>query len=215
MLITAIDRQTKNRLRFSVYLDGTFAFGVSDEVLLRAALYVGKELTQAEAEALTVADAEETAKQKAIRLIGIRPRTEKEITTYLLRRGYDEPTAAAVVGKLTALRLIDDLEFARMFCRDKLKLKPSGSQLLRRQLAQKGVPRQILEMVLLDLSPASVESDIANDAAGRYWSKISRNGIPADLLAAKKKMLDHLMRRGFSFETSRNAISHILRDDDE
>jgi regulatory protein len=215
MLITAIDRQKKNRSRFSVSLDGTFAFGVSDEVLLRAVLFVGKELTQAEADALTVADSEETAKQKAMRLIGIRPRTEKEISTYLLGKGYDESTAAAVTGKLIALHLIDDLEFARMFCRDRLKLKPAGTQLLRRQLAQKGVPRIIVEKVLSEFFSASAESDTAADAAGRYWTKISRNRIPADLSAAKKKMLDHLMRRGFSYETSRNAISHILRDDDE
>lgn len=215
MLITRIERQKKNSSRASVYLDGAYAFGVSDEVLLRAALHAGKEVSPEKVKELQEADAAETAKQRAMRFLGIRPRTGKEITTYLFRKGYSEEIASMILEKLTALRLIDDLEFARMFCRDRLKLRPTGAQLLRRQLVQKGVPRPAIDLVLQELSPQASEAGTAADAAGRCWTKISRSRAATDPLVAKKKLLDHLMRRGFSYETSKVAIANLLRDHDE
>jgi SOS response regulatory protein OraA/RecX len=80
---------------------------------------------------------------------------------------------------------------------------------------QKGVARPLIDLVLQELSPASSETDTAADAAGRYWNRISRSRAATDPLVAKKKLFDHLMRRGFNYETSKAAIAHLLRDRDE
>ncbi len=86
MRITKIEGQKKHPSRKSIFIDGKFTFGVSDDVLLKFSLYVGKELEQSDTEKILHAENVETAKQKVIRFLSIRPRSKKEIRDYLFRK---------------------------------------------------------------------------------------------------------------------------------
>jgi regulatory protein len=209
MQITKIERQKKNAARATVYIDGAFGFGVSDEVLIRYTLHTGMELTERFVEELAEADSEDTGKQKAMRYLGIRPRTRREIATYLARKGYSEMVTSRVIERLVALRLLDDAEFARMFCRDRLKLKPTGSQLLKKLLLQKGVPRPTAEEVMAEFFEPETEQTLAAAAAARFLRKKLEPRSADDEAAVKRRLLDHLLRRGFSYEVARHAIDQL------
>ena len=73
MRITKIERQKKRSSRKSIFIDGSFAFGVSDDILLKFALHEGTLLDEGTIEKIIAANGEETAKQKALRFLAIRP----------------------------------------------------------------------------------------------------------------------------------------------
>ncbi|MDH4071249.1 MAG: RecX family transcriptional regulator, partial [Ignavibacteria bacterium] len=88
MRITRIEAQKRRPGRKSIFLDGAFAIGISDETLLRSGLRTGDSL---EPEALKeLQDLEEVsdARTSALRLLGRRPRSTKELTDRLRRKQY-------------------------------------------------------------------------------------------------------------------------------
>jgi len=209
MRITKIERQKKRASRKSIFIDGTFAFGVSDDVLLRFGLHEGAELGEGMAARIIEAENEETAKQKALRFLGIRPRSKKEIRDYLMKKSFTPELAESIIGRLESLRMLDDLAFARMVCRDLLAKKPSGEKMLRQQMMKKGVPAAVIEDVLGEFSTPEAEFAMALKAAEKQILRIGRSSRPSDDDIIKKKILEYLLRRGFAFETALNAAKRV------
>ncbi len=210
MHITKIERQKKRSSRKSIFIDGSFAFGVSDDILLKFALHEGALLDEGTIEKIVASDHEEAAKQKALRFLAIRPRSKREIRDYLLRKEFSEEIAERIIERLEALRMLDDAAFARMVCGDALAKKPAGSKLLRQMLIRKGVPPPLIESVLTEFSSPESEFQMAVKAAERQSERIGRSTKQLDDDHFKKKILDYLVRRGFAFDTALSATRHIL-----
>ena len=209
MLITKIERQKKRTSRKSVFIDGSFAFGVSDDVMLKFALHEGVQLEKGTIEKILATEHEETAKQKALRFLSIRPRSKQEIRDYLLRKEFPADTAEKVIARLETLNMLNDLAFARMVCRDTLAKKPVGAKMLRRGLIMKGVPRDIVETVIAEFSSPEIELQMAVKAAERQSVRIGRSSKHLDSDHIKKKILDYLVRRGFAFDIALSATKHL------
>ena len=210
MRITKIEGQKKHPSRKSIFIDGKFAFGVSVDVLVKFGLYVGKELEQSDKEKILQAENVETAKQKVMRFLSIRPRSKKEIRDYLFRKEYAGDIADTILAKLESLKMVDDAAFARMVCRDSLLKKPMGEKMLRQVLFKKGVPKPIVDSAMLEFFTPSSELAMAVKAASRQQVRAKRSSKSVDEVHAKKKLLDYLVRRGFSFDTALNATKQIL-----
>ncbi len=210
MRITKIERQKKRSSRVSVFIDGTFAFGVSDDIMLRFALHEGAELDDAAVCMIQGADNEETAKQSALRYLSIRPRSKKEMRDYLLKKEYPADLGERVIARLEALNMLDDASFARMVCRDALAKKPAGGKMLRQMMMRKGVPAPLVESVLAEFSTPDSEFALAVKAAERHSARLSRSSRKLDEDRIKKKILEYLVRRGFAFDTALSATKKFL-----
>ena len=109
--VTALTPQKRNRQRVNVYLDGEFAFGL--QRIVAAWLQVGQEISDEKIAQLQAGDALEVAYQRAIRLLGYRPRTEQEIRQNLGQHGIAEESIDVVVNRLLKSGLVDDTRFAQ------------------------------------------------------------------------------------------------------
>ena len=213
MRVTKIERQKKHPARKSVFLDGNFAFGISDDVLLKHGLHEGAELTPAEAETIQKAEGEETAKQKALRYLAIRPRSRKEIRDYLSKKEYTEEVAATVIHRLEELKLLDDAEFARMVCRDMIAKKPAGEKLLRQSLVRKGVPKPLIDTILPEFFTPESELALALKAAEKQQARMERSSRRIDETRSRKKIVEYLVRHGFNYETALKATRTVTPND--
>ena len=210
MRITKIERQKKRPSRASVFIDDAFAFGIGVEVLTRLSLHVGAELNKEMIDMILLTEDEEGAKQKALRFLAIRPRSIKEMRDYLLRKEFSAPIVANVIAKLESLKMLDDLSFARMVCRDAIAEKPVGEKLLRQGLFRKGLPKEITEEVIGEFITPESELSQALIAAEKYRERVSRSSKKIEDARMKQKILEFLMRRGFDFETAMSATKQIF-----
>jgi Uncharacterized protein conserved in bacteria len=210
MRITKIERQKKRSSRKSVFIDGSFAFGISDDVLLKFALHEGTQLEKGTMEKILEREHEETAKQKAFRFLSIRPRSKKEIRDYLSRKEFTADITENVIARLESLSMLDDVSFARMVCRDALAKKPVGEKMLRQGLFKKGVPRPIIETVVAEFFTPESELQMAVKAAERQRTRVERSSKRLDNDHFKKKILDYLVRHGFTYDTALNATKQLL-----
>jgi regulatory protein len=199
--ITALQLQTHNRQRVNVFLDGEFAFGLSK--IVAAWLEVGQELSPEKVEALKEQDSEEVALQKALKFIGIRARSSNEIRQNLRRKGLSEDLIDKVVSRLENSRVIDDKGFARMWVENRSDHRPRGRRMLAYELKQKGIAEEIIRETLEENLPD--EDELAYQAALLQSRKLKQ----ADWAEFRKKMYDHLARRGFSYDAASLAVRRV------
>ncbi len=204
-IITKIEAQKKNPKRRSVFLDGKFAFGVDEEVVSKLRLKKGEAVTGQDIKEILLQKNENEAKDVALRFLSFRRRTEKEIKTKLQSRGFDEKTIKRTIEKLKGYDLINDLEFATAWVKERLEYKPRGKRLLRLELWKKGIKKEIIDQVIGDLCRDEDKSAL------ELLERIKKKYRNLDPLVARRRMYGYLLRRGFSYETSKSAMKQSLK----
>jgi regulatory protein len=208
LIITQISPQKKDPRRENIYLDGDFAFGISAEARFEARLKVGQALTEQEVRKIVFSDQVGKLFISAQKFLSFRPRSEKEIRENLKRKlekgEYVEPDKILdeVTRKLEKLDLINDVEFTRWWVEQRQKFRPRGERLLRLELHQKGIPREIIDEVFFAYEAPAKEIDrIAQKVLGRYKS------LPP--LEFRQKLGGYLARRGYDWDEITRVVDRL------
>ncbi len=203
MKITKIEPQKRNRDRRSVYIDGTYAVGMSLETLIKLDLFEGKEVDKEELKRIAFEIEKEQAENYAKLLLSYRERSPKEIEDRLKKRGYSEEVIHRVVSDLNEVGLLDKKRFARMWIKDRLGFSGKGKRFITMELLKKGLKREEIEEAFKDSDFDELET--AKRVAERYLSHLK----DTDPLKGRKKLYDHLVRRGFSFEVIEEVLNGL------
>jgi regulatory protein len=198
--ITALVIQKRNKKRVNVYLDGDFAFGLA--LTEAAALHKGQHLSDAEIEALHTRDQAEHAHERALNFLSHRPRSAEEVRSNLRKHGTPDGAIEATIARLTRVGLVDDEAFARYWIENRQRFKPRGLRALRYELRQKGVADQIINAALEDIDAETM----AYNAAMRYQRRLEH----ADYDTFRRKMSNHLARRGFAYAVIQDVVQRLL-----
>jgi regulatory protein len=204
-VVTKIETQKRNPKRKSVFIDGKFAFGLDEEVLYKSGLKKGESLTEQQIKKITKEERKKEAKDVALRFLSFQRRTEKQIREKLQKKGFDEKTIKATIDKLKEFDLINDLEFATSWVKDRLAFKPRGKKLLKQELYKKGISKETIEQVTQEL--CQDEDKLALE----LLEKIKKRYKSLEPKVAKRRMFGFLLRRGFAYETTKKALNQVNR----
>jgi regulatory protein len=202
--ITKIEVQKENPKRRSIYLDGQFALGLSEEVFLKFSLFENKKIEEKEIEEILFEEEKAQAKEKALNFLSYRPRTEKEIRKKLKEKDFDDAVIEEVAQTLKRLKLIDDYEYAKNFVQERLRLSPRGENLLKQELWKKGIDKEIIGEVLRE----TFESRDVEEIAQEVLEKAKRKYRNLEKEVALRRIKGFLLRRGFSYET----VNELVKD---
>ncbi|HHW48490.1 MAG TPA: regulatory protein RecX [Clostridiaceae bacterium] len=202
MKITAIERNKKNKDRFTVFVDNQPSFTISEEDYLSLNLYEEREITDDEIDYIKNEVNFRRAKSAAVKYLSMKLRNEKEVYLKLLNEGYDSKTADRVVEELKSLGYINDKLYVQKYIFDRSKLKPKSKRLLKLELLNKGIREEDIDEVMADWKPD--ESVIAENLARKKFGKY-------DLRDEKivKRIISFLHHRGFSYEMINEVIRKI------
>lgn len=149
---------------------------------------------------------------RAVRLLAAKPRSIGELKTRLLEKPWtDQEIVDGVIEKLTEYKYLDDAKFATGFAEAKLRERPQGRRRLEFTMSQRDLDRDTISSALDEVFDSRPEQDLVTEALER-WTRV--RGIPTDQ-AGKKKLFDHLMRRGFSYDNIRRAVEELTDRDPE
>ena len=210
MIITKIKRLRGKRQRYSVHLDGVPVLELSDWTIGKCGLRTGDDLDEHSIDKIKSTEAQTQAKNIAINYLSYRQRSSKEIIEHLTKKGFTRDCADDVTRQLQSVRMVDDLEFARAFVRDRLKRKPTGQALLRMQLIAKGIPSSMTDMVLAELISQQNQRASAFEAAKRKMRLMHYSKKDLGEEKRKKRLVDFLLRRGFSYEIAIQTVHTTL-----
>lgn len=206
-IITAIEPQSNDPDRVSVYVDGEFRLGLPAEVAYAAHLRAGDAVTAERLAELARKDAAWRAREAALALLSFRPRSRAELRRRLVEKGFEGDVADECVAGLGEMGLVDDTAFAEMFVRDRVRLRPHGSRRLTQELRAKGVDAETAKAAIgevLETEEAS-ETELARRAAARWKPRPGE-----DRNAARRRLHGFLARRGFGGDAVRAVMDEIL-----
>lgn len=204
-VVTALEVQKNNPDRVNVYLDGRFAFGASALVIAAHHVSRGRELSDADIEALEGDDSAERAYNAALNLLSYRPRSAREIRDYFRRKAADPQMVEAVIERLQRVNLVNDDEFARFWVENRQNFRPRGARALRVELRQKGLATETIETALQSIGD---ESEIALEA-GRKKMRSYRTLDDRHFLS---RMIGFLQRRGFAYAVASRTAGSLLQE---
>jgi regulatory protein len=210
LIITKIKKIRGRRQRYSVHLDGAPALEVSEWTIGKCGLHTGDDLDEQAVTRIQSIEAETQAKNIAVNYLSYRQRSSKEIIDHLKKKGYALECAEDVTRQLQSARLVNDREFAYAFVRDRVKRKPTGRALLRMQLLAKGIPSSMADAVLADLISMESQQASALQAARRKVNMTHSWKNNPDEEKRKKRLLDFLLRRGFSYDIALKTVHTAL-----
>src|SRR5258708_24184548 len=143
----------------------------------------------------------------AVRFLQYRPRSVKEIKGYLKKKNINETEIENAVMKLQEQKFLNDEEFAKMWVRTRVALKPLSQRVLRLELLQKGIDKEIINTVLAETAETSGNDlEMARLLAQKKKEKyknLSRDEV-------YKKLGGFLMRRGFTYDMVKRSIDEVF-----
>ncbi|MCC6703742.1 MAG: RecX family transcriptional regulator [Thermomicrobiales bacterium] len=207
--ISAIRQQARNPERVNVFLDGQYAFAVTREEAIGAGLKIGRDLTIDEVARLRAGDLVSKAIESALRLLGVRPRSERELRDRLKRKEFDPETIDLALERVRGWGYLDDAEFARRWVENRLQHRPRGERLIKQELRVKGVDAATIDDVI-------EESSIDEHAAAMAVAeKAARRLQGLEPEVARRRLIGQLARRGFPYAVISPVVKQVLGEGEE
>lgn len=151
-----------------------------------------------------------TPMDEALRFLGARARTVREVERRLDECDFGEVEIYGVVERLKQLGLLDDAAYAREFVRTRLNTKPVSRAHLREQLLAHETAREAIDEALAALGDED-EAQAALLVAGKYARQYAR--LPYD--ERREVVLRRLGARGYAFDVARAAADAALAEESQ
>ncbi len=210
-VVTRLVAQKKDPLRVSVYLDGAFAFGIHQDVLVQHGLRKGQALGVAEQQAMRSDDARLRLRQTALSFLSHRARTREEVRRKLA--GPDVPADAIeeTLAWLTERSYLDDEVYARQYAESRARAGGYGPQRIRQELMRRGVARETIDAALAEELEDEGVAEAARQQAEKRWTQLAREPDPHK---RRRKLSDFLVRRGYPYDVVAAVVEAVCRDED-
>ena len=195
-MITLTELKQTGQERFLARFDNGEEIKTTLNVVSDLGLYSGKTVSPEALAQIRDASSLSRCKQRALRIIGARPMSCKEMFDRLREKGESPENAEQTVEWLTEMRLLDDVQYAAM-CVRHYAAKGFGPGRIRNELYRRGIDRELWDDALEELP----EQD---DQIDRLLRKKLRAAEPDR--DALRKAADYLYRRGFRREEISAAL---------
>lgn len=199
--ITSILPHKKIKDRFKVYIDNQFAFSVSSDFLVDNNLQIGRTISIDEFRRLSSLVDFDRIFTRLLNFVSYRPRSKKEVLGFLSKYSLSRSQQEKMLSKLESYGLLNDFEFAKWWVESRLRSSPKGKIVLRLELIRKGLSKEIIDNVLLEL-----DDDIEKELVLKFVERLSEKYKNLEKIIAINKIKTRLLRRGFQLD----IINEIL-----
>ncbi len=196
-IITEITPQAKDKTRVNVYLDGRFFCGLDFVTLAENRLKTGMEITKERLAEIQFAAEKDKAFAKAVSLLSVSAKTEKEVALRLQEKGYAATVIGDAIARLKEYGYVDDAEFAREYVLSHAHKK--GSRMLRAELRAKGVSDG-------DITAALSAADESAGAIAALSAYLRGKEITKEIL---QKAYRYLLGKGFTGDAINSALQSL------
>jgi regulatory protein len=143
----------------------------------------------------------------SVRFLSFRPRSEKELRDYLVKKKCDDVISKRIIDSLTRDKFLNDEEFTRWWVEQRTILKPKAVRVIKYELKQKGINK--------DLIDSFFESDENSNSDFEAALKLAEKKMPRyarfdDRKVIYEKMGRFLASKGFDWDTIKAVIDQVL-----
>ncbi|RPA57604.1 recombination regulator RecX [Aerococcus agrisoli] len=209
--ITLIEVQKKNKKRFNIYLNGQFAFGISENTLVKFALHKGQELDTDFVKDLKEVDKADYAYQLAVRFLSHQLRSEKEVRDKLKDEDIEPAVIETAIEKLQAVELIDDTVYGQSYTRTAMNINKKGPKMIERELKNKGLNDEEISQSIAEYDQ-DVMHENALDIAEKYFQKQLRKASHRNAIQKTKQ---YLVQKGYDSDLIQELMRQLSEDNED
>jgi regulatory protein len=207
IIITKIDRQKKNKGRYSLYTGEKFIAGISEETLLEFDIYSGKEISENILDKIKEKEKQVAVREQAWRYLSRREHSEKELRDKLLVKGNEVGIIDRIISNLKEKDYINNERFARLLIVDEINFKKNGPLLIKNKLLKKG-----LEIDLVNHLLNEYYNEVQQEKNCKYLAEKKYKSLKeSDINQKKSRLGNYLTQKGFTWDISANVISDLFR----
>jgi regulatory protein len=148
-------------------------------------------------------DAERDARAIALRLLAAMPRSRRQLSESMIRRGVQEDVVTQVLDRLAEVGLVDDVAYARAFVSSRRESRGLARPALAVELRRNGVDDDVVREVL-----QCVSDDDEETSARALLARIWRDGSGVDTAVMARRAAGRLARRGYA----PSLVSRLVRE---
>ena len=204
MRIDALKNAPDRAGRYWVTFDDGTKLGLYRQTVEDFDLYIGKELSQAETDALRSAAGSMSAKMRAVRIVSATNVSKRDLEERLVRKGENPEQAREAVRWMEDLHLVDDKNTAEQIVHSCIS-KGYGIARAKQALYEKRIPKQYWEEALADYP------DQADRITAFLTSRLDADSDEKQI----KRAIDSLIRRGHSYGNIRRALNELSFESDD
>lgn len=203
MIVTKITTQQRDTNRVNVFVDSQYALSLTLDQLLAEKLKIGAVLAESDLKKLTKLSLDGKLRARALEWVLLRPRSAKELRTYLIKKQADASLMQAIMDEFARKGYQDDESFARWWVDNRVR-KNKSNIAIQSELLQKGIARGVIDAVL---SQSGTQKDRLRllVAQKRHVPKYQ-----SDSLKFKK----YLLGKGFSYSDIDEVLGEAIEADD-
>ena len=147
---------------------------------------------------------------RALRFLARRPRSEKEVRDNLQKKKIEPDVLEKIIVKLKEQKFLNDEEFASWWIDQRTRISQKGMRVIRLELLQKGIEKDIIDAATGDRQAATRETD--EETARKIVEKkfVKFKNLPREEIY--KKLGGHLARRGYNWDTIKASIDEAMAE---
>ncbi|HUN53763.1 MAG TPA: regulatory protein RecX [Smithella sp.] len=149
------------------------------------------------------------ARQKAFRLLSMRPHSEKELEKKLREKGFPAVVIKETLEKLYDLKYLNDASFAGQWARNLVVNKLWGNRKIITNLREKGIAAELIDQAILQAREELPEEEAIEFLVKK---KAAKKKLPAFDIKAKQRIFQSLTGRGFPAGLILNKLGKALEE---
>lgn len=197
--ITAINQQAKNQDRYSIFVDGKYTFSLSSSQLIDTGIASGDDLEPKKIVELVELSGYGKMLDRAYNYLSYRPRSKKELSDYLIKKGCDQPTVEKILNNLIEQGFLDDKSFAETWVSERREYQLRSRRQLEHELRQKGIDKDLIESSL---------GELPTDEITTIVDLIKKKSLDRKY-GNREKLMSYLSSKGFRYNDIRAALEQL------
>ena len=143
----------------------------------------------------------------ALNQLSMSPKTRQQLEKALAKKDTPPDIAKTVLDRLAELGYVDDLAYAQMFIRSKTNTKHLARRAMSYELAKRGVPKDLIEEALLDITTED-EWEMARELVAKKLRTMKDLG--QDVIT--RRLMGTLARKGYPGAIAGAVIREALEN---
>lgn len=199
MTITTVEKSREKGM-MRIFIDNRYGFTIPQDDYIRNHLYEEEEITEEKLLHIRQNVLVHAARDRAVRYLIIKDRSEGELIKKLTDSGFDADVAKSAAEALKSIGYLNDNRYAMKYLAERIRTKALSKKALCFELEQKGISHEIIEEAFSEFE--TDDEEIALRAARKKFGKYDLNDQKVE-----RKVLSFLIHRGFSFEVGKKVLN--------
>lgn len=204
MTITTVEK-SRDKGMVRVFIDDNYSFSIPEQDYISNKLYEGTTISEEQLSVIRDKVLVHAARERAVRYLTYRDRSENEILTKLIDAGFDANVAQNAVNELRTIGYLDDTRYAMKYLSERIRTKALSKKSLGFELKNKGIDEEIIEKALSEFEIDDYE--VALREGKRKFGKYN-----LDDKKIEQKAYRFLLHRGFSYEIVNKVIKEMKKE---